>query len=251
MDWPIQEIARLAGTTSRTLRHYGDVGLLEPSRVGSNGRRYYDDGALVRLQRILLLRELGLGLPAIAAVLHGEARPATALQHHLEWLRREQNRLARQIASVEDTVNRLEGGEELMAEKMFNGFNHTQYKYEVEDRWGKDAYAQGDAWWRSRSDVEKATFAEHSADLGADWVKAAAGGSAPDGAQAQTLAARHIAWLCQAPGVPRSGGKLSKEYVLGLGDMYVADPRFGRNYGGQSGAEFVRAALRVYADLFL
>ena len=28
MDWSIQDIARLSGTTSRTLRHYGDVGLL-------------------------------------------------------------------------------------------------------------------------------------------------------------------------------------------------------------------------------
>jgi DNA-binding transcriptional MerR regulator len=63
VDWSIQEIARLSGTTSRTLRHYGDIGLLPPSRVGSNGYRYYDEQALARLQRILLLRELGLGFP--------------------------------------------------------------------------------------------------------------------------------------------------------------------------------------------
>ena len=55
MDWSISDVARHAGTTSRTLRHYGDVGLLQPSRVGVNGYRYYDEGALVRLQRILLL----------------------------------------------------------------------------------------------------------------------------------------------------------------------------------------------------
>jgi hypothetical protein len=30
--------------------------------------------------------------------------------------------------------------------------------------------------------------------------------------------------------------------------MYVADERFGVNYGGTSGAEFVRDALRVYAE---
>ena len=28
-----------------------------------------------------------------------------------------------------------------MAEEMFDGFDHTQYKEEVEERWGKDAYA--------------------------------------------------------------------------------------------------------------
>ena len=138
-----------------------------------------------------------------------------------------------------------------MAENMFNGFDHTQYKDEVEDRWGKETYAQGDAWWRSKSEAEKAAFTQEADDLGADWANAASGGAAPEGAQAQTLAARHVAWLALAPGVPRSDGKLSKEYVLGLGDMYVADPRFGKNYGGQRGAEFVRDALRVYADLFL
>jgi DNA-binding transcriptional MerR regulator len=80
MEWSIQDIARLAGTTSRTLRHYGDVGLLEPSRVAANGYRYYDAAALARLQRILLLRELGLGLPAIADVLAGQTDDA-----HRRW----------------------------------------------------------------------------------------------------------------------------------------------------------------------
>jgi DNA-binding transcriptional MerR regulator len=42
MEWSIVDIARLAGTTSRTLRHYGDVGMLKPSRIGSNGYRYYN-----------------------------------------------------------------------------------------------------------------------------------------------------------------------------------------------------------------
>lgn len=63
MDWSIQEIARLAGTTSRALRLYDHIGLLPPSRIARNGYRHYDQAALVRLQRILLLRELGLGLP--------------------------------------------------------------------------------------------------------------------------------------------------------------------------------------------
>ncbi len=39
--------------------------------------------------------------------------------------------------------------------------------------------------------------------------------------------------------------------MIGLGEMYVADPRFGANYGGDGGtrgAEFVRDALRVYAE---
>src|SRR5690625_4269366 len=51
MEWSIQQIARLAGTTSRTLRHYDDIGLVPPSRIGLKGYRYYDGPALIRLQR--------------------------------------------------------------------------------------------------------------------------------------------------------------------------------------------------------
>src|SRR5690606_23481375 len=93
MDWSIQDIARLSGTTSRTLRHYDDIGLLAPTRIGSNGYRHYDEHALSRLQRILLLRELGLGLPAIAEVLAGQRDNADALLGHLHWLHKEKERL--------------------------------------------------------------------------------------------------------------------------------------------------------------
>lgn len=255
-DWSIQEIARLAGTTSRTLRHYDDVGLLRPSRIAHNGYRHYDEAALVRLQRILLLRELGLGLPQIAEVLNPvNARQSeeSALETHLALLREEQNRLARQIASVENTINALKGGEELMAENMFDGFDYTQYKEEVEERWGRKAYADSDRWWRGMTDAERADWQQRVSDLGRDWIAAAESGIDPASAEAQDVARRHVDWLTGIPGTPAAvpGGDV-KGYVIGLGEMYVADPRFGANYatsaGGAQGAEFVRDALRIYAD---
>ncbi|MDL9978159.1 MerR family transcriptional regulator [Microbacterium sp. ASV49] len=248
MDRSIQDVARLAGTTSRTLRHYDDVGLLPPSRIGHNGYRYYDDGSLVRLQRILLLRELGLGLPQIADVLDRSTDEADALTTHLALLRQEQDRLTRQIASVEHTIDALRGGERPMAENMFDGFDHTRYKEEVEERWGKDAYARSDAWWRSMSAEEKVQWQERVSQLSSDWTDAAARGLAPDGDEAQALAKRHVEWLSSIPGTPAGDGGNLKAYVTGLGDMYVADPRFGKNYGGLEGATFVRDALRTYAD---
>ncbi|MFU8946776.1 MerR family transcriptional regulator [Mycetocola zhadangensis] len=244
MQWSIQEVARHAGTTSRTLRHYDDIGLLPPTRIGSNGYRYYDAAALVRLQRILLLRELGLGLPAIATVLVEATDATAALRSHLGWLQKEHSRLDAQIASVEQTIHKLERGEQLMAEKMFDGFDHTQYKDEVEQRWGADAYVRSDTWWRSMSEFEKAEWQERVASLGSDWVTAAEAGIAPDSDDAQALARRHVEWLSSIPGTPGA----VKEYVTGLGDMYVADERFAANYGGTKGAEFVRDALAVYAE---
>lgn len=145
IKWSIQDIALLVGTTSRTLRRYGDIGLLEPSRIGSNGYRYYDERALIRLQRILLLRELGLGLSSIADVLAGAQDDGATLLTHLQWLQQGKERLDRQTASVEAAILKMEDGEQLMAEERFDGFAHTQYKSEVEERWGQDACAKSDA----------------------------------------------------------------------------------------------------------
>jgi DNA-binding transcriptional MerR regulator len=248
-DWSIQQIARLAGTTSRTLRHYDDIGLLTPSRMGANGYRYYDRDALVRLQRILLLRELGLGLPSIAEVLAGETDATRALASHLTWLHHEQDRLRRQIAAVENTIANVKGGEQLMAEDMFDGFDHTQYKDEVEERWGRDAYATSDAWWRGLSAADKKQWQARMQALGAGWVDAAARGIDPTGDEAQALAQRQFDWLGSVPGTPGSDANgPTKEYFNGLGEMYVADSRFAANYGGQSGAEFVRDAMTAYAE---
>jgi len=247
VEWSIQEVARAAGTTSRTLRHYQDVGLLVPSRTGHNGYRYYDGGCLLRLQRILLLRGLGLGLPGIAAVLEGSADTTEALRGHLELLLQEKERLDRQIESVRTTIRKTERGEELMAEEMFKGFDHTQYKEEVEERWGKDAYARGDRWWRGLTEAERSAWQERSRRLMQDWIAAADSGAAPDSAEAQELARRQLDWLTGANG----GQDVPYGYFTGLGEMYVADPRFGANYGGETRASFVRDAMQVYADRHL
>ena len=248
MDWGIQEVARFAGTTSRTLRHYGSLGLLEPSRVGANGYRYYNEESLVRLQRILLLRELGLSLAAVAEVLENHTAPAAALRTHLAWLRQEQERLARQARAVEETIRNLEGGGQLMAQDMFDGFDHTQYKDEVEARWGSKAYEESDKWWRGLGAEGQGQWKEQVARLMADWKAAAGSGASPESDTAQTLAARHVDWLRSIPGTPGYPEGPAKAYVLGLAEMYVVDERFAANYGGPAGAEFVRDALLAYAE---
>lgn len=222
---------------------------MTPSAVGANGYRRYDQEALTRLQRILLLRELGLGLPAIADVLAGQTRHADALLTHLHWLQREKERLDRQIGAVETTIRKLQGKEPLMADEMFDGFDHTTFKDEVQERWGKDAYAAGDAWWESKSTQEKVQWKRRAKELAAAWVDVAMSGVAPESDEAQAIAQRHCEWLSGIPGLPGSdAGAPTKEYFLGLAQMYAADPRFAANYGGGAGAEFVRDAMTVFAD---
>lgn len=243
MEWSIQDIARSAGTTSRTLRHYGQLGLLEPSRVGSNGYRYYDERALVRLQRILLLRELGLGLPAIAEIIDGQQDSAAALRTHLKLLEQERQRIGRQIESVKTTLRKTEGGEQLMAQEVFDGFDHTQYEQEVTERWGRDAYRKADDWYRSLSEEQKQEYGQRQLDIAADFGRAHLAGKPADGDEAQAITQRQYEWLTLTATV-------SKGYFVGLGQMYVDDPRFTANYDkhGEGTAAYIRDAMKVYAE---
>ena len=222
--------ARLAGTTSRTLRHYDDVGLVPPSRIGSNGYRYYDADALVRLQRVLLLRELGLGIPAIAEVLEGHQDDVHALVTHRDLLRQEQKRLARQLASVEATISTLEGGEQPMAENMFDGFDHTQYKEEVEERWGKDAYAKSDSWWRSMSADEKKAWQQR---VSRARVRLDRGGASRHRSGERRGAGARAAALRLAHGHPRNSRWRCGRPELRVPDRPRRDVRRGRPLRGQ------------------
>lgn len=247
MERSIQQVARLVGTTSRTLRHYDDAGLVPPSRVVPNGYRYYDERALVRLQRVLMLRELGLGLAQIGEVLARETDEAAALTTHLSLLQRERDRLDRQIAAVGHTIDALNGKTRLMTETMFDGFDHTRHRAEVEERWGEHAYARSDAWWRGMSDDERRDWKARADELARDWAAAARAGSAPDSPEARGLASRHVAWLRGIPGTPAADadGDLDA-YLRGLAEAYVADERFAAAYGGAEGAAFVREALLAH-----
>jgi len=248
MEWSIQDVARAAGTTSRTLRHYDDIGLLAPARIGSNGYRYYDGESMVRLQRILLLRELGLSLPVIAEVLSRQTDTESALRAHVGWLRDEQSRIDRQIGSIQRTLTAMKHEGALTMETMFDGFDHTEHREEVERRWGADAYARSAQWWESKTPEEQGRWQEAVRAMNRDWIELAASGADPHGDAAQALAERHVAWLASVPGTPATDPRTAKDYVTGLAAMYVADARFAANYGGETGASFVRDALERYAD---
>ena len=252
-SWTIQDVARATGLTSRTLRHYDDIGLLPASSTGAGGIRRYDDAALLRLQRILLLRDLGLPLAVIGEVVDDGGDAVAHLRTHLELLQVERSTLDRRILAVRRTIEAREGHGPMTSE-MFDGFDHAQHQDEVTRRWGAQTYADGDRWWRGMTEQDRTAFADRVAQLNADWIQAARDGDAPDGDRARALAARHVAWLASTPGAPApsndgTGAEAHAAYLRGLGEMYVADPRFGRNYTAADvpdGAAFVRDALAAH-----
>ena len=66
----IGEFSLIAQVSGRLLRYYDEIGLLSPESTDpQTGYRYYSAGQLPRLNRILVLKELGLGLDQIARLL--------------------------------------------------------------------------------------------------------------------------------------------------------------------------------------
>ncbi len=65
----VHEVSQLTGVSVRALHHYDQLGLLKPASVTEAGYRLYDEGSLVRLQSILLFRELQFPLKDIGAIL--------------------------------------------------------------------------------------------------------------------------------------------------------------------------------------
>ncbi len=80
----IGEVARRTGLTTRTLRHYDDLGLLVPSGRSYGDYRLYGPDDLQRLFDIQQLKSLGLGLQEIAAALDDASFDARAtLERHI------------------------------------------------------------------------------------------------------------------------------------------------------------------------
>ena len=242
----IAEVARSAGVSSRTLRHYDAIGLLPATAVGDGGLRRYDDRALVRLQRILLLRGLGLGLPEIRRVLDGEQDDVTALTAHVAWLERERDRLARQLAAVRTTITRIEKGEDMNATDTFDGFDQTRFKQEVEERWGADAWDRAARWWESKDAGAKEAFQAEQRAIAHDAAALAASDAGPTSEASTALARRQFAWLAQAT----PPAELTADRFRTLADMYVQDERFTHAYewAGTGAARALRDAMHALAD---
>ncbi|MFG2526045.1 MerR family transcriptional regulator [Streptomyces sp. NPDC048527] len=80
MSWSTREIAELAGTSLRAVRHYHEVGLLAEPERRANGYKQYGVPHLVRLLRIKRLVDLGFSLNQIAETVDEGEHPGQALR---------------------------------------------------------------------------------------------------------------------------------------------------------------------------
>jgi len=100
----IGEFARLGGVSTRMLRHYDAIGLLEPADVDpSSGRRSYDVAQLPVLNRLIALKGLGFSLDEVGVLL-GEGVEPAQLQGMLRLRRAEFERRMRHDRHALDRV---------------------------------------------------------------------------------------------------------------------------------------------------
>ncbi|MGM0987522.1 MAG: MerR family transcriptional regulator [Pseudomonadota bacterium] len=104
----VSELARLAGVTAETVRHYTREGLLHPERHPDNGYQLYGQGDLNRLRFIQRARTLGFGVAEVRDILdhadHGDSpcpMVRDLLASHLPQVRE-------QIRELQSLASRME-----------------------------------------------------------------------------------------------------------------------------------------------
>ncbi|MDP9843856.1 MerR family transcriptional regulator [Streptosporangium lutulentum] len=250
MAWSITQVARMSGVTSRTLRHYDEIGLLPPARVGANGYRYYEEDQLLRLQQVLVLRELGLGLTEIKEIVERHTDPVVALREHHRRLLAERDRLDDVTRMVERTIAELQRneGKTTMSkisrpENLFEGFDGARYEADARERWPEQWQRSGQQELLAGRTPQELERMQREATAGmirmAEHMLTGTPVDAPQVLAELDVHYRHLS---------ESWTPTTEQY-LHLARMQAQEERFRVNYEkvAEGLAEYMRDAMTAYA----
>lgn len=221
----VNEVARITGISVRALHHYDQIGLLVPAARSRAGYRLYEDADLVRLQQVLIGRELGLSLEAIKQALDDPTFDRKAvLRRQLEQLTKRAQQTAEMIAAVERAITLLErekATDEMDMSKLFDGFDPPKHEAEARERWGETAAYRESARRTSHyTSVDWQRLGAEQAALYSDIAAAIQAGIELTSSEGIALAERHRA------SIDRWFYPCSIRMHTGLADMYENDQRF-------------------------
>lgn len=233
----VKEISQLSGVSVRTLHYYDEIDLLKPTVVADNGYRYYDNQAIVRLQEILLYRELDFPLKKIKEIVeHPGYDKKQALRDQIQLLELKRNRLD----TIIKHAKALQMEEEEMSFEAYDQQTIEAFEAEAKERWGQTEAYQAFANQPS-ADVERVAreMAPIMKGFGALKEKVVTD------AEVQAQVARLQNYISQ------HFYPCDKSVLAGLGLMYVEDNRFTTfidQVGGQGTAELISRAIEVYCQ---
>ncbi|MFF5180191.1 MerR family DNA-binding transcriptional regulator [Micromonospora sp. NPDC000316] len=124
----VGRVAELAGVSVRTLHHYDEIGLLEPSTRTLAGHRAYSAGDVQRLREVLAYRRLGFGLREIAALVDDPATDAVAHLRRLRGLLVDQrDRAAAMVTAIDRELEARARGIRTTPEEQLKAFGAHLY----------------------------------------------------------------------------------------------------------------------------
>jgi len=247
----IRDAARIAGISVRTLHHYDEIGLLVPKLRSAAGYRLYAQEDLLRLQQILIGRELGLTLQEIRRSLDDPAFDLRqALRSQREQLQGRAERTAGMLRAVDAALGILEaqsaGDQTMNTQDLFEGFDPSRYEEEARQRWGHTEGYKESARRTSRYTAED--WARCKAEGERNYHDAAAAmlsGTPPEEASVRAIAERHRLHI------DRWFYPCSKAMHCRLAEMYEMDSRFTESIDryGKGLTPFLSAAIRANAAM--
>lgn len=106
-QWTTGQAAKKLSISIRTLRYYDQIGLLCPSNKDEYGKRFYSEADLVELEKIMLLRSLGLSLDEISHLLRTISYRGVLSAHH-NALQEQLTTIQQQIAQTVSFINMVD-----------------------------------------------------------------------------------------------------------------------------------------------
>ena len=244
--YQVKELSEAAGVSIRTLHHYDAISLLVASGRTQAGYRLYTDDDLLRLQQILIGRELGLALEEIRKMLdHPDFNRRQALLRQRAELVGRMDRTTRMLRAVDAALAALQQEDEMVdVKQLFDGFDPARYGPEVAERWGdSDAYRESARRTKGYSAEDWKRYETENEAIMRDATAAMKAGRKPSKAEAMEVAERHRLSIGQwfYP--------CSKQMHARLADMYEADARFAASIDrhAEGLTPFLAAAMRANA----
>ena len=249
-DYRVSEVAKIAGVSVRMLHHYDDIGLLVPAHTGENNYRFYGRPELLRLQQILLYREMGLSLAGIRALLDDPSFDRlSALKSQRRHVAGEIVRLRTVLRTIDHSIAELEGDHAMKDEDLYSAIvdpkKQTEYEEWLAARFGPLPPGDGgESPGESPATPDQAAQLADLKEIEQALVAAMRDGLPPEARALDPLIARHRNW------VARSWGKdCPPERYAALADIYE-HPDFRARYEKlQKGfAAYLVRAMRNWAN---
>jgi DNA-binding transcriptional MerR regulator len=226
----VGQVSTRLGVTVRALHHWDEIGLARPSLRTAAGYRLYTAGDLERIHRIIVYREIGVGLDGIRAILDDSTADVPgALRAQRAQVAERIDRLQQLSAGLDRMIDAHERGLLLTAEQQAAIFGpgwdpdwpaQARRRYGATTQWQQ--YAERSA---ARGPAEWQAIAEATAGLDRALADAMDAGVTPGSPAANQLVERHRDLF--AAYFP-----LTRQMQVCLGRMFEADPAFAAHYDG-------------------